>query len=117
MPIAVPEKIEPMTPIKTLSAEKKEGTGVEGPAEVKVETNKADGIKVDEVDLKGECPQLLSSRSISHLMVLQMTKRMEPTNYLYRTRPSKTCSIHPTFLSLSKFRSPVVGLKQVSPHS
>lgn len=56
MPIAVPEKVEPMTPIKTLSAEKKEGTGVEGPVEVKVETNKADGIKVDEVDLKGECP-------------------------------------------------------------
>jgi hypothetical protein len=54
MPIAVPEKIEPMTPIKTLSAEKKECTRVEGPAEVKVETNKADGIKVDEVDLKGE---------------------------------------------------------------
>jgi hypothetical protein len=45
-----------MTPIKTLSAEKKEGTGVEGSAEVKVETNKADGIKVDEVDLKGEFP-------------------------------------------------------------
>jgi hypothetical protein len=56
MPIAVPEKIEPMTPIKTLSAEKKEGAGVEEPAEVKVETNKADGIKVDEVALKGECP-------------------------------------------------------------
>jgi hypothetical protein len=54
LPIAVPEKIEPMTPIKTLSAEKKECTRVEGPAEVKVETNKADGIKVDEVDLKGE---------------------------------------------------------------
>jgi hypothetical protein len=56
MPIAVPEKIEPMTPIKAMSAEKKDVAGAEAPIEVKVETNKADGIKVDEVALKGECP-------------------------------------------------------------
>lgn len=49
MPIAIPEKIEPMTPIKPLSAEKMAPV-----AEGKDQVIKPDGVKVDEMDQQGK---------------------------------------------------------------
>jgi len=50
MPIAIPEKLEPMTPIKPLSVEKKVAAGEEPVADMKDDMVKPDGIKVDELD-------------------------------------------------------------------